>query len=472
MIFMILKTNDLYLLVDQGPAFSASETKLHCNVNCDIEPSTLTNTVTPSSIQKNIETVATVDTSSNSTSTTGCTNCFGGGGKKCKRWSSSSASASAQMSEIYCPTCEDPSNETPACLNKMPDKKLKPKHKTILSVESELVVGKGSNLLNEPKKRLSRSTSLTPPSGTDKNKRLSQKKPESPKSDKLKTKEKISVRNAAKAVTSKMSPKRTKSDRKSEKNENTTKKKKDTTSKTVNSNNNDAVATTLDVKEQEYEIADDATSLNGSELTNNKSEAKIAILSEEDTMLRISVRGKEELPVVEEPTSTSPMPSPTSPLLKIETTTTTTKNELISNCHPYRFEKCVPVKSESHPLQLSVNENIVANIDNNESQELLTEVFENTPMLGNDCNGNCDDETNNHHETCTQLSQTDEGGTTSDSNGEHVKLQRHSTLPRIKKSTAQKAFYNKALNLVPKRRTPDGTNIYYWCDLSEKALKG
>lgn len=44
------------------------------------------------------------------------------------------------MSEVYCKTCS-PEEDTPDCLNYVPSKNDKPKHKTILNVESQLVTG-------------------------------------------------------------------------------------------------------------------------------------------------------------------------------------------------------------------------------------------------------------------------------------------------------------------------------------------
>ncbi|KAL5287479.1 KIAA0930 family protein [Megaselia abdita] len=63
-----------------------------------------------------------------------CCNCFGS--KKCRRrrWSNIT---SAQMSEVYCRACST-EEDTPDCLNYVPAKNDKPKHKTILNVESQL----------------------------------------------------------------------------------------------------------------------------------------------------------------------------------------------------------------------------------------------------------------------------------------------------------------------------------------------
>jgi len=134
------------------------------------------------------------------------------------------------------------------------------------------------------------------------------------------------------------------------------------------------------------------------------------------------VRGREELPVVEQSSSPSP---PTV---------------------GQHFQKClrVPVKSDSHPLQLDVTSPADNATNDNNDDELELELgatgSEVSPLL----NGEADVANGNQPAASS------------------------ATLPR----TAKQSYYNKVLHLVPKRRTPDGTNIYYWCDLPKKALKG
>jgi len=449
---MLLKRKtDLYLLVDQQrPAFSASAAKLHPNPNCETNklatgdqeklpqdsPSESTSTpasapaaaavpaVTPPPLSAAVEVTVSGENngSSGQSSSTGC-NCFGG--KKCKkRWASAKNTDTPEMSEIYCPSCEDPSNESPACLAKMPDKRpTRPKPKTsILSVESELVVGKRNSfrLPSEHKRKqqggsITRSASLSAadrrtslPVSTKKiiPPRLRSSKAKDLEKDKDKEKDKNKendkkssnqkVNGSSTNFLSKMSPKRLKAGKDKDKD----KDKSGAAAKNKAVNNNNPKLDTS--KTEEYEIADDATSLNGSE-SEGAGAAKMAILSESDSKLMISVRGREELPVVE---------SPKTP--------------------PNRFEKCVrlPVEPENHPLQPN------ANNENEESDvSKVISPTELTPML---------DVANGNQEASS------------------------ATLPR----TAKQAHVSKMLHLVPKRRTPDGTNIYYWCDVPKKAIKG
>uniref|UniRef100_A0A0K8VMA3 Uncharacterized protein KIAA0930 n=2 Tax=Bactrocera latifrons TaxID=174628 RepID=A0A0K8VMA3_BACLA len=533
---------------DLRPAFSASEAKLHLNPNCvaanaaavklpispenEVKHGVPEQTINVASVNslpiaEAVEaTAATTNSPTSHASTTGCSNCFGG--KKCKRWvGASNDKNTPEMSEVYCPTCDDSANETPACLNKMPDKKFKPKHKTILSVESELIVSKRGSLrltggASKPK-TVVRSASLsaaerkpkrTLSPATDKRDKTKLKEKDK---DKDKDKDKVKDKSKTTNLLAKVSPKRnrSKADTASTtkpKNNNASKDTKDNkTVKVCNSNNNSAVeqeATTQQA--EEYEIADDATSLNGSAA--EASEAKMAILSEQDTKLMINVRGREELPVVEQrsPPNTAELSAPSSAGSGQQT-------------GPYNFDKCVrvPVKSECHPLQQqqqakqSVSQELhgvaaaAETFDNKRDNSISpTSASATTPSRTikttklqldtqsavaaaatndiSDCNGNCHMLSSPPPSSSAQRSPlspppsvsaasgSGETGSVSDgggagSGGENGHS--NATLPRAKRSAAQHAFHQRALSLVPKRRTPDGTNIYYWCDLPRKALK-
>ncbi|XP_067628637.1 uncharacterized protein [Eurosta solidaginis] len=543
---------------DLRPAFSASEAKLHLNPNCEaantaavklpISPENEMKHSTEHHKTKNVvededsvpvaeaieATAVTVNSPTSNTSNTGCSNCFGR--KKCKRWVSlSNDKSTPEMSEVYCPTCDDAANETPACLSKMPDKKSKPKHKTILSVESELIVSKRGSLKltargSNAKKVVMRSASLSAADRKIKRTPSPAKKIEKEK-DKAKTKDKgkdkeTDVKDKTKTKTTnllaKVSPKRIRSKTSTitttkTKNNNETINTNENNSlplKEHNSNNNsvDEQESISSLKAEEYEIADDATSLNGA-THDEPSEAKIAILSESDTKLMINVRGREELPVVEQrsPPNTAEL-NGTSKSGSSSAGSSNLKN------NPYNFEKCilVPVKSECHPLQpqqlsqeslnadntvaaVNKQDNSISGAINSTTAKAETNEFstinENEPLGGDnailrsndgsDYNGNC------HHTMSPPSSSSAprspispppavpasgsiENGSVSDagvggcfSENSH----QNATLPRAKRNAAQNAFYQRAMSLVPKRRTPDGTNIYYWCDLPRRALK-
>ncbi|XP_015039597.2 mental retardation GTPase activating protein homolog 4 isoform X2 [Drosophila pseudoobscura] len=448
----------LPIIYQQRPAFSASAAKLHSNPKCSdtLAPATseldqgpthespgcgdgdcaaaaaAVPAVTPPPLSAAVEVTVASDQSGTST-TTGC-NCFGG--KKCKkRWASSKTSDTPEMSEMYCPRCEDPSNETPACLSKMPDKRqsrLKPKT-SILSVESELLVGKRSSLrLPADSKRkplggsITRSASLSaadrrtslpvatkkiitprlrPAKAKDQDKGKEKEKDKNKENDKKSSNQKSN--GSTSNFLSKMSPKRLRQGKDKDKEIDKGKTKSNAQSKAEAGNNNNAKTpnSTAPAKTEEYEIADDATSLNGSK-SEGTGAPKMAVMSESESKLMISVRGREELPVVESESPKTPS---------------------------QRFEKfvLVPVEPENHPLQPASPSGNVN--DNDELADTVVSPTEVTPML---------DVANGNQESSA-------------------------TLPR----TSKQAHSSKMLHLVPKRRTPDGTNIYYWCDVPKKTLK-
>ncbi|XP_011291818.1 PHD finger protein rhinoceros isoform X1 [Musca domestica] len=550
---------------DERPAFSASEAKLHTNPNCEefqkqnkeLEQNRETTTTTTTTettkadtepnesepllkskvssegpednvgggsgvmalsiisppnndpIQDAVEAVDITLPSpgSNNGKTTGCGgNCFKSGKKCKKRWGNSDKNT-PQMSQVYCPTCDD-ANETPACLNKMPDKKFKAKPKTILSVESELVVTKRGSLKFTERKptvtNVTRSSSLsaadrkikkpeiTTSNKKDKNKSKDKEKEKEKESPKERNKEKVSKTSS---LLSKVSPKKLRANRSStssstslSSNDKTkiptpssqTKKKEPVSNGNKGEPNKPSDLKTDAATDscQEYEIADDAISLNGGDISQiSDGGGKIIILTETDSL--ITVRGKEELPVVEEPSPLSNSPQP------INTATDS------GDAKPYKFEKCVrvPVTTDSHPLQATqqvdesdsqqslaadeqkdqeINVNIIdQSLDNNSSNSSSTlhnDSPSKRPSSLNDCNGNL----NSASASCN----TSPLSPPMLNSANIVDMgQMSATLPRTKRTAAMQAFYNRALTLVPKRRTPDGTNIYYWCDLSKKALQ-
>uniref|UniRef100_A0A1A9WIB6 Uncharacterized protein n=1 Tax=Glossina brevipalpis TaxID=37001 RepID=A0A1A9WIB6_9MUSC len=461
-----------------------------------------------------------------SNKSTGCAgNCFKTGKKCKKRWVLSSDTNTPEMSEIYCPTCDDFANETPACLNKMPDPKNKIKSKNIANIESELVISKrGSLRLNEKKvyskDRLIRSSSLNA-ADRKKGKKTEtlfnkKEKPKTKDKDKEKEKDKIKEKlNKANSLLAKVSPKRIRANRNQipidgEK----IKNKKDTNCHNISKNSKKVLNQEKSVAKQisenldnneltslhEYEIADDAISLSGIELTQGvESEAKIAILTETDTKLMIAVRGQEELPVVEQSTvSSAPQTATTNEAISNtfpSAFSLTNSPSLLQNDNPIRtkfeFAKCVrvPVKNDdNHPssqtLQTFAND---ANTENDFEFISSSDTKESSYKF----NLKVDDKDNyndNNYQTQTdinRLSPMSPMSTTSPvkinptttSENKSVEKQEMSfsysstTLPRTKRSDVMLAHYNRIIHLVPKRRTADGTNIYYWCDVPKQALK-
>lgn len=463
-------------------------------------------------VQDAIEAVDVTTPTSLNGKTTGCGgNCFKAGKKCKKRWINNSDKNTPQMSEVYCPTCDDFANETPACLNKMPDKKSKIKPKTILSVESELVIGKRGSLKftdRKPISNISRSSSLTtadrkikkPEIVNVKQKDKAKTKDKEKEKDKDKDLNRVKEKSSRTSLLAKVSPKKLRAQRSSlpssttisattgatnGKSKSLIPKKKEN----INNNGETKVKTTLTQESkttdtdscQEYEIADDAISLNGGDISQvSDNGGKMLILTETDSM--ITVRGKEELPVVEEP-------SPLSPVSPSHALNEDAKFEVKSPTQSmYQFEKCVrvPVTADSHPLQptnnttedvmnphettTEINVNVAIDAFDNNSSNSSTTITHNEspskrPSTLNDCNGNL------NSASCS-ASPTSPPVLLGVGNAGDGVTNMASTLPRTKRLAAMQAFYSKAMHLVPKRRTPDGTNIYYWCDLPKKALQG
>ncbi|XP_013112735.2 uncharacterized protein LOC106090921 isoform X2 [Stomoxys calcitrans] len=474
----------------------------------DIIPSAQQIVVSPPNTNPIQDAVEAVDVTSPSPNgkTTGCGgNCFKSGKKCKKRWiSGGSDKNTPQMSQVYCPSCDDYANETPACLNKMPDKKSKLKPKTILSVESELVVTKRGSLKftdrKTPISNIARCSSLTtadrkgkrPEFGSSSKKEKPKAKEKDKDKEKENQKEKDTPKDRSKisktsSLLAKVSPKKLRANRSSSsslastndksKTSNSQQKKKEC----VDNGNSGEVPAANDMKPdevidacQEYEIADDAISLNGGDISHvSDGGSKMIILTETDSM--ITVRGKEELPVVEEPAT--PL-SPSSQLIIGD-------NGDSKTGQAYKFEKCVrvPVTTDSHPLQTTNNTETVVlqqtaplaekeepgdTLDNNSSNSSSTlhnESPSKRPSSLNDCNGNL----NSASASCNTSPLLSPPMLTSANVVDMGNMS--ATLPRTKRTAAMQAFYNRALTMVPKRRTPDGTNIYYWCDLSKKALQ-
>lgn len=282
------------------------------------------------------------------------------------------------MSEIYCQTCDDKNNSydlnSPACLINISNNRVKQKHRNVLNVESEIEFSSGKSNSNNLNKGLKNKKLLSSPK-KDKNKSSPKKEPA------------LSSVSATKAV----------------KNESSFED---------------------DRKLEEYELADDATSLNGCDMTDDSGVAKIGLLNDIDTKLMIRVNGKEEFPVVEANSSVV--------------------DNKRNSMNYDKFTEFLKVnKKNPKPDIPSTN-------DNKSSKS--NRIPSTTIINNDDCNGHKD-----------QLVK----------NGDQEQDQKRSTLPKIKKPMDPNNYVlNRTMKILPKRRTADGTNIYYWCDISKKKFKG
>ncbi|XP_055696109.1 uncharacterized protein LOC129797490 isoform X2 [Lutzomyia longipalpis] len=282
-----------------------------------------------------------------------CTCCFGSK----KRWSDS---ASAQMSDVYCRTCDEANS--PACLANVTPKRSRPKHQNLLTVESEIEMP-GS----QEHKKLSIKEKKKSPKTFDSSRKEIKKVTESPKGHRK--------------------------------------------------NNRNNV--------EEYELADDATSLNG-DLTDDV--VKIGVLSDLDPRLIVRVHGKEELPVVQQRQSGAKLSQ------KLQ-------------------KKLIDPAKDPHPLSTEV------------------EYHENEVEKKN----NVKSDTNLNSKRYRKEEKNQDVGDVLNGNFKKISCKRfYSTFPKRKRSTIHHSmWYSRPISLkkVPQKTTPDGTNIYYWCDMPKKSSK-
>lgn len=257
------------------------------------------------------------------------------------------------MSDVYCRVCDDDIDfDSPACLANITPKRGKPKHRNLLTIESELEIPN----VKEPKKE-----------------------------------RKISVRE--------------------KNNEN----RKNTKENCLNGKNNNK-------KVEEYEFAQLATD---DDLSVDN--VKMGVLNEYESQTVIRVQGKEELPAKQTNTETKGLNNVN--LIKYSS---------VDNC-------------SNHPLDSNrILDNLVDNTKT--SNELTSTIKSKTGDQKNETGNEKNDDYNGN-------------------DGKFDRLNRaYSTLPKMKNK--QTVPNLRPLRKVPMRTTPDGTNIYYWCDVPKKTLKG
>lgn len=351
------------------------------------------------------------------THTTTCCNCFGT--LKIQR----TESTSGQMSEVYCRLCDD-DVDSPACLINVSGKArtnsdgCRPKHKTILTVESELEMTP-TQVLTSPQKTTAKIDMATDKRGDA-------------------CRETFDTKNCVNSKTKRV---------------NECKMDNDTTA-----------------AGEEYELADDAIVCDDNASETNH-EVRIVRNVDRDEMIR--VQGKEELPVTPEE--------------RVQCNVSDNNSDS-SNSSAEPLYKPTPSKQSnlSHPNEMEANDvtNSLNNVISNKFDEKNQTQY-NGKLIAQKVN--C---TDNHPLLVAQSSVDDMcvGAKTKvnlnrhgDLNGnESIKLLRqmhriYSTLPRAKKaSTLQKMLIqnDRLLKSVPTRITPDGTTIYYWCDLPKQTIKG
>lgn len=282
------------------------------------------------------------------------------------------------MSDVYCRTCDidDTDFDSPACLANITPKRggSKPKHRNLLTIESELEI---PNVKNEPKKE----------------------------------RKLLSVRD---------------------KNQENRKNSKENFC--LNGKNNNM----KEKKVEEYELAQLATAFDDDDDL-SVDVVKMGVLNEFESKIMIRVQGKEELPATQ--TTNARTNTETSGLINMKNL-----NKFAS------VDNCSSSSSNNHPF---------------DSNRILDNLVDNTNNTAND-----DDDRRNMKNKTASKNET----LTDDYNGNDRfdRLNRaYSTLPKMKnKQNNVPNVMTRPLRKVPMRTTPDGTNIYYWCDVPKKMLKG
>lgn len=187
-------------------------------------------------------------------------------------------------------------------------------------------------------------------------------------------------------------------------------------------------------KIEEYEWADDATAFDAAELpTTEKLHRKVGILNAIDSKLMIRVQGTEELPARQQ-------------------TTVAKKQQSGSKQH-------LPSVVDNNKLKThSIASSSLKSSSSNRSKIISTNnVSSDVQPPAERRSVDCDDHNGNAGSRFNRLNRN------------------YSTLPKMKRIGGGQplhAGHERPMKKIPMRTTPDGTNIYYWCDMSKRAIKG
>lgn len=194
---------------------------------------------------------------------------------------------------------------------------------------------------------------------------------------------------------------------------------------------------------EEYEMADDATSLNEPECNQNNKPSNVTKTDEDNKIGRISdldpasiitVNGKEELPCIDE----------------IKNYQLQGNVYVVQECE--EVQKVVATETYTQVVETVKTIEINKNIENKETELKAKDVV---PIIikvaDEDYNGNEGD---------------DEGENPTPLGIVRRDIQGYCTLPRGRRGPGQCPLR------PPRRTTPDGTDIYYWCDVPKKTPNG
>lgn len=187
-------------------------------------------------------------------------------------------------------------------------------------------------------------------------------------------------------------------------------------------------------KIEEYEWADDATAFDAAELptTTEKLHRKVGVLNAIESKLMIRVQGTEELPARQQ---------------------TTVGKKTLNGSSKQHLPSVIDNKLKTHSIASSSLKSSSSN---------RSKIISTNSHVSNDVQPpversiDCDDHNGNDGSRLNRLNRN------------------YSTLPKMKRNGNQPlhAGHERPMKKIPMRTTPDGTNIYYWCDMSKRAIKG
>lgn len=186
-------------------------------------------------------------------------------------------------------------------------------------------------------------------------------------------------------------------------------------------------------KIEEYEWADDATAFEAAEQpATEKLHRKVGVLNAIESKLMIRVQGTEELPARQQ---------------------TTVAKKQLNGSSKQHLPSVIDNKLKTHSIASSSLKSSSNNRSINMSSSNVSNDVEPPPARS----VGCDDHNGNDGSRLNRLNRN------------------YSTLPKMKRIGGGQplhAGHERPMKKIPMRTTPDGTNIYYWCDMSKRAIKG
>lgn len=210
---------------------------------------------------------------------------------------------------------------------------------------------------------------------------------------------------------------------------------------------------------EDYELGDDVVT-NDENLNANTNHLSQNRSNRIDTKEMIRVRGKEELPASEEQ-------------IDVKETIHTDNNDAISSinqCNTY-IAMSANTSSASEPIEKTVSSDATKQMP---KKVICTDDH---PLMSDAKIQPIQSQRENSNEILSLVNSMTNSMTSTPEKVSILKRMHrmYSTLPKIKRNTAHDEsanITNRPPLSIPTRTTPDGTTIYYLCDLSKNVIKG